>query len=209
MPWDKSVPLKSQVEHELAGLSGIAVRGYWVGLHIRRAIPLDCFTTLNAMWLEHYLNKSFVLRDPCLGWACTTNGVIRWSDPHLPDPYGVLQEAGHFGLHFGAVASHGPANSMSVGMIARHDRESTDEEIALLYRTVRKLHDMVPPPEQLTLAQIEALRVIAGGKRYAGAAAQLGISESALKARLYSARERLAARTTPEAIRMAKDFGLI
>ena len=209
MPLERSIALKSKVERELATLSEIAVSGYCVGLHIRRAVPLARFTTISTLWMDHYFSKGFLLRDPCLGWACTTNGVIRWSDQRLHDPYGVLQEAGQFGLHYGAVACHGPTTSMSIGVLTRNDREATDEEIMHLHRTVRELHEMVSPPEQLTLAQIEALRIIAGGKRYAGAAAQLGISESALKARLYSARERLMARTTPEAIRRAKDFGLI
>ena len=52
-------------------------------------------------------------------------------------------------------------------------------------------------------AQIEALKCIAGGDRIAAAAAKLGISESALKARITSARIRLMARTTAEAIQRA------
>jgi LuxR family transcriptional regulator len=65
------------------------------------------------------------------------------------------------------------------------------------------------PPDSLTGAQIDALRLIANGSRYAAAAAQLGISESALKARLKSARERLLARTTAEAIQRAIEYKLL
>jgi LuxR family transcriptional regulator len=68
---------------------------------------------------------------------------------------------------------------------------------------------LTEPPEELTRAQIEALRCIAGGDRHAAAAAKLGISESALKARITSARIRLMARTTAEAIQRAKDYRLI
>nr|WP_277750081.1 autoinducer binding domain-containing protein [Falsirhodobacter deserti] len=187
----------------------MAVQGYCVGLHFRRSVPLARFSTLNSVWMEHYTNKGFVLRDPCLGWACSNNGVVRWSDRRLIDPYGVFPEAKRFGLNFGAVACEGPVTSMSVGVIARSDREFTDAELQHLFRTIRTLHCLVSPPDRLTLSQIEALRVVSSGNRYAGAAAQLGISESALKARLYSARERLLARTTPEAIRRAKEIGLI
>lgn len=59
------------------------------------------------------------------------------------------------------------------------------------------LHDAsTPPPDQLTPAQRMALRLIAKGSRHAEAASILGISESALKARLRSARDRLMVRTT-------------
>ena len=74
---------------------------------------------------------------------------------------------------------------------------------------MQRLHEMTEPPEELTQAQIEALRCIAGGDRHAAAAEKLGISESALKARISSARVRLMARTTAEAIQRAKDYRLI
>jgi LuxR family transcriptional regulator len=61
----------------------------------------------------------------------------------------------------------------------------------------------------LTKAQVEALRCIAQGDRHAAAAAKLGISESALKARLTAARHNLMARTTAEAIQRAKDYRLL
>ncbi len=93
--------------------------------------------------------------------------------------------------------------------MARADREFTDAEIEDLQSIVMRLHEMTEPPQKLTRAQIEALKCIADGDRYAAAAAKLGISESALKARLTSARQRLMSRTTAEAIQRAKDYGLI
>ena len=71
------------------------------------------------------------------------------------------------------------------------------------------LHDSATPPESLTNAQRHALRTVASGHRYLEAAALLGISESALKARLKSARERLHARTTAEAIQRAQEYNLL
>ncbi|GAA3865994.1 hypothetical protein [Celeribacter arenosi] len=76
-------------------------------------------------------------------------------------------------------------------------------------KVVRTLHEVAEPQLELTPAQIQALRCIAGGDRHAAAAAKLGISESALKARLVSARERLMARTTSEAIQKAKEIKLL
>ncbi len=112
-------------------------------------------------------------------------------------------------LHFGVTAAWGPIKSRTIASFARADRDFRDDEIAIITAAVRRLHDMTEPPEELTKAQVEALRCIAGGDRFAAAAEKLGISESALKARITSVRIRLMARTTAEAIQRAKDYRLI
>jgi LuxR family transcriptional regulator len=71
------------------------------------------------------------------------------------------------------------------------------------------LHIEAKPPSELTKAQIEALQCLANGDRHTAAAEKLGISESAFKARLQSARVRLEARTTSEAIRKAREYRLL
>jgi LuxR family transcriptional regulator len=93
--------------------------------------------------------------------------------------------------------------------VARADREFEDSEIDEVEALAIKLHHMTEPPHRLTKAQAEALKMIADGYRHAAAAAVIGISESALKARLTSARQKLMARTTAEAIQRAKDYGLL
>lgn len=103
----------------------------------------------------------------------------------------------------------GPIKSRTIASFARSDREFSDHEIATAAAIVHRLHDMTEPPEELTKAQIEALKCIAGGDRIAAAAAKPGISESAFKARITSARIRLMARTTAEAIQRAKDYRLM
>ena len=110
----------------------------------------------------------------------------------LPDPFKLHAEGARFGLKFGVTLSRGPIKSRSIASFARSDREFTDEEMCLnASASSTACIDMTKPPEELTKAQIEALRCIAGGDRHAAAADKLGISESALKARLTSARIRL------------------
>ncbi len=167
------------------------------------------FQTYDQAWLDHYTNNGFVLRDPMTAWGFSTTGSIRWSDEKLPDPFGLFKEAAAFGLNYGATVSYGPISSRTIASVARSDREFTDDEIARVAGIVHNLHDMTEPPSELTRAQLEALKCIAGGDRHAAAAAKLGISESALKARLNSARQRLMARTTAEAIQRAKDYRLL
>jgi LuxR family transcriptional regulator len=167
------------------------------------------FQTYDQRWVDHYTDNGFVLRDPMTAWGFSTTGRIRWSDPSLPDPFCLFREAARFGLNFGFTIACGPIRSRTIGSFARGDREFSDNEIELAETIVTRLHDLTEPPEELTRAQVEALRCIAGGDRHAAAAAKLGISESALKARITTARIRLMARTTAEAIQRAKDYRLI
>lgn len=201
--------MKLGIDVELHHLSLLAPAGYFVGLHIRFTAPLFTFQTYDQAWIDHYTENGFVLRDPMTAWGFSTTGTIRWSDPRLPDPFGLFNEAARFGLVHGVTVACGPIKSRTIASFSRSDREYADAEIEAITKIVHRLHDMTEPPEQLTKAQVEALRCIAGGDRFAAAAVKLGISESALKARITSARIRLMARTTAEAIQRAKDFRLI
>ncbi len=196
-------------DRELDALGDHAEAGYFLGLHIRFTSPLMQFTTYDPDWTDHYTNNGYVLRDPMTAWGFCTTGATRWSNKKIPDPFGIFKEAASFGLRYGVTISCGPISSRTIASVARADREFTDAEIEDLQSIVMRLHEMTEPPQKLTRAQIEALKCIADGDRYAAAAAKLGISESALKARLTSARQRLMSRTTAEAIQRAKDYGLI
>lgn len=201
--------IRARIDIELKNLARIATAGYFIGLHIRFTSPIFTFQTYDQRWIDHYTENGFVLRDPMTAWGFSRTGWIRWSDPALLDPFGLFKEAAKYGLTYGATVACGPIKSRTIASFARSDRELRDEEIAKIERTVARLHDLSEPPDALTEAQIEALRCIAGGDRFAAAAEKLGISESALKARITTARNRLMARTTAEAIQRAKDNRLI
>lgn len=197
------------IELELRKLAKIAPAGYFIGLHIRFTSPLMTFQTYDQAWLDHYTENGYALRDPMVAWGFSTEGVIRWSDPSLPDPFGIFEETRRYGLNYGMTVSCGPIKSRTIASAAHAEREFTDAELAMFNTLILRMHAMTELPQDLTRAQIEALKHIAGGDRHAAAAAKLGISESALKARLNSARIRLMARTTAEAIQRAKDYRLI
>lgn len=190
-------------------LNKLAPEGYAVGLHIRFATPLVYFSRYPAEWVEYYNANSYYLRDPLVFWGIGTTGTRRWSEIPLPDPFGLLKKAAAHGMNFGAVSSYGPITSRSMAGICRSEREFTDEEMELLADITTRLHISAKPPSELTKAQIEALECIANGDRHTAAAAKLGISESAFKARLTSARVRLEARTTSEALRKAREYRLL
>lgn len=183
--------------------------GYYIGLHIRFAAPIMMFQTYPHAWTERYTANAYALRDPTIAWGFSTTGAVRWSAMPIPDPFGIMADAAAHGLHYGLTMSWGPIRSRTIASFAHDTREFKDDEVETISTMVRRLHDITEPPESLTKAQQEALRCIAEGDRHAAAAAKLGITESAFKARLISARERLMAKTTAEALQRAKDYRLL
>ena len=199
----------TDLDRTLAELDGLAPAGYFLGLHIRFVAPILTFQTYNQAWVDRYTQQGYALRDPMIAWGFSATGSTRWSEIEIPDPFEIFADAARHGLTYGVSVSCGPMTSRTIAGAARQDREFTDDEISRIRDVILRLHDLTEPPESLTEAQKEALRLIAEGDRHAAAAAKLKISESALKARLNSARQRLTARTTAEAIQRAKDYRLL
>ncbi|WP_371171224.1 autoinducer binding domain-containing protein [Aliiroseovarius sp. 2305UL8-7] len=197
------------LDQGLARLTDLAPKGYALGLHIRHASAHVMIQTYDPRWSQIYTERGYMLADPMVFWGFGNEGTIRWSEINLPDPHGIMMQAAGYGLRYGICVSHGPTSSRSIGGFAREDREFSDDDIDEIHTLVRELHDKSTPPEHLTTAQRMALRLIAKGSRHAEAASILGISESALKARLRSARERLFVRTTAEAIQRAQEYKLL
>ena len=201
--------LHSEIDLYNRKLERMAPTGFFFALHIRFALPLISQVTYPQGWTDRYTEQAYALRDPIIAWGFSTVGAGRWSEIRLPDPYDILGQARAFGMVYGLAISMGPIKSRTIASASRDDREFTDAEIADFAAVIERLHSVTEPPDSLTAAQIEALRLIASGDRYAAAAAKLGISESALKARLATARTALLARTTTEAIQRARDYRLI
>lgn len=187
----------------------LAPAGYFIGLHIRFAAPLVSFQTYDQSWLDHYTQQAYALRDPTIAWGFSSTGACRWTDFGIPDMFGILEKARSYGLVYGLTVSCGPIASRSIASFSRADREYEEPEMTQIEAAVKRLHDFTEPPESLSKAQIEALNCVASGMRHAAAAAKLGISESAFKARLNSVRLKLLARTTVEALQRAKEYKLL
>ena len=197
------------LKHNFEKLSSLASAGFSAGLHIRFASPMMYVRTYDEAWTKLYDENAYALRDPLVFWGLGVKGHTRWSAIKLPDPFNILGQARRHGLAYGAVVSCGPITSRSIVGIAHGEREFTDDEILQTVKIVESLHIAAEPPTELTPAQAEALRLLADGDRHTAAAAKLGISESAFKARLQSARVRLGARTTAQALKKAREYQLL
>ncbi|WP_282182388.1 helix-turn-helix transcriptional regulator [Aliiroseovarius marinus] len=200
---------KTELSESLSQFDKLAPSGYGLGLHIRNATPYMLLRTYDPEWSAKYVDEGYMMVDPLVFWGVQNEGAIRWSEIACPDPHHVLDQAAKYGAKYGVATSIGPITSRSICGFSRSDREYTDDEVRQLLELVTELHNNTQPPESLTQAQREALQLVSKGFRYAEAAARLGISESALKARLRSARDRLSARTTSEALQRAQENRLL
>ena len=201
--------VRPEIDGILASIAPLAPLGYCIKIHIRDVSPLIQFSTLGGEWRDHYAKNGFALRDPTVAWGYASQGACRWNEMPIPDHIDYFGDAAAFGLNYGATVSCGSMLSRSLANFVRSDREFSEGEMAELERMIVKLHGLLRPPDKLTDAQIEALKIVANGDRHTAAASKLKISESAFKARLVAARKRLSARTTAEAIQRAKDYGFI
>jgi LuxR family transcriptional regulator, quorum-sensing system regulator SdiA len=202
-------PPLDRFDLDLAHLLQIAPAGYHIGLHYGFAGPIFMYQTHDEAWLQVYLERGLFQVDPIMLWGMSQSGMARWSDLAGQDPGGMLAIAAAHGLNFGVVMAIVAEGSRSIASFARHDREFADFECNTLRDSAQRMHMLTLPPEPLTVALADALRSMAEGDRLAVGAARLGISDRAMKARLLAARTKLRARTTAEAVRLAKLYRLI
>lgn len=193
-------------------LSALAPAGYYIALRVGFAFPVEEVNELPSSWVQEYTMGGYMLSDPLIGWCYSETGVCRWSEMTVPDRRGVMVRAQAHGLRFGAATSildAAPGGQRSYATFARADREFTDEELSCLEEHLRARHRALHPPQNITEAEIEALRLIKSGQRLKQIAFQLGVTEGAIKQRLKNARVKLSAKTGAEAISRAATFGLI
>lgn len=183
-----------------------APAGFYVALRVGFSFPEEEMNHLPETWVEFYTTHGLVVHDPALKWVYGHSGAMRFSDLGLPDPHQVRAHAAVFGLSFGAVASvmiKADKGRRSYGLFFRDDRDFMDAELETLHRVVERLHVGREDERSLTAAEIEALKMQADGLRLKQIAAQLGISESAVKARLNNVKRKLGARTQSQAASIA------
>ena len=198
--------------HGASDFTLLCPSGYFIALRIGFAFPLVEHNLLPKDWVNHYTSENYMIADPVVRWLYSNSGHIRWSDIRLPDPRGVIEAAKRFGLGYGvAISLHDPGTEgqRSFGNFTRADREFTDTEISQLSARLWRLHVSLAPPTNLTEAELEALKMIKDGLLIKEIAARLGVSEGAVKQRIKSAKIKLRAKTSSQAVSAATGYGLI
>lgn len=180
--------------------------GFYLALRVGFTFPEDELNRLPDPWVEHYTRHGLVVHDPLMKWVYAEQGAARWSDLQIPDPQSVKAAAQEHGLTFGAAASAvSPAErgKRSYGLFFRTDRDFNDGELMNLRILLETLHSGAKLERNLTANEVEALKMLASGLRLQQIADRLGISESAVKARLNNAKSKLGARTASQAASLA------
>ena len=187
-------------------ISLIAPAGYYVALRVGFSYPDEELNRLPDAWVEFYTTHGLVVHDPAMKWVYGQVGSARFSELELPDPQQVRAHAAVFGLgHGAAVSVLGTADKgrRSYGLFFRDDRNFEESEMLGLQTIVQRLHDGPEDERSLTAAEIEALKLQSEGLRLKQIADRLGISESAVKARLNNVKRKLGAKTQSQAASIA------
>jgi LuxR family transcriptional regulator, quorum-sensing system regulator SdiA len=191
--------MRSQIEQ-------ISPAGFYVAIRVGFSFPEEELNELPANWVEFYTTHGLVVHDPAMKWVYANTGATRSSAISLPDPHQVRERAAVFGLKHGAVISVMTATDRgrrSYGLFFRIDRDFEDADLRSLHGIVTQLHSGTDEETSLTVAEIQALRLQSEGLRLKQIAAEIGISESAVKARLNNAKRKLGAKTASQAASIA------
>jgi LuxR family transcriptional regulator, quorum-sensing system regulator SdiA len=191
--------MKSQIDQ-------ISPAGFYVALRVGFSFPEEEMNELPENWVEFYTTHGLVIHDPAMKWVYGNTGVVRFADIALPDPHQVQARAAVFGLIHGAaisVMTTSDRGRRSYGLFFRDDRDFGQDDLEALERIVQRLHTGQEDEPALTAAEVEALRMQSEGLRLKQIAAILGISESAVKARLNNVKRKLGAKTQSQAASIA------
>ncbi|SMO93872.1 helix-turn-helix transcriptional regulator [Paracoccus laeviglucosivorans] len=199
--------MRFSVDSDLRAISLLATAGYYIGIRIGKGGADKVYNAYPALWQQRYAAMSYLLRDPTVGWAYENIGTAHWHELAELDSAGIFADAARHGLAHGVTFAMGPIGARTIASFARDDRAFAADEVKWLRSATTRLHDRTD--RDITPRARQALSLIATGKSQALAAHELGISEAAIRARLASARERLGARTTAEAIIMARNLSII
>ncbi len=133
----------------LARLGELAPAGFAIALHVRFQAPSYMFESYPPSWLETYAREGFLLQDPTVHWAVQHAGTKRWSELAAFDDADVLGQARAYGLVHGITHSIHDDPTLSMGGLARSDREFTTPEIREACEILQRLHDVTHRRETL------------------------------------------------------------
>ncbi|MCZ4260582.1 autoinducer binding domain-containing protein [Limimaricola sp. G21655-S1] len=133
----------------LARLGDLAPAGFAIALHVRFQAPSYMFESYPPSWLETYAREGFLLQDPTVRSAMRHPGTTRWSELAAFDEADVLGRARAHGLVYGISHSIHDHPSLSMGGMARSDREFTKHEIREACAILQRLHDVTHRRETL------------------------------------------------------------
>lgn len=196
-------------------LNEIATSGWTFGHRYSWKGPQHFESHFSPEWQEIYERNQYQVCDPVVLWLCkpaiTRFRSARWSEMNtIVDFRGIMAHAANYGLSYGAAFTRRFNVEISFMCPARRDREFTDaemDEMASIFQYwVDRLEHTRP---QLTKAEREVIIGLREGKKFYTIAMDLGVSESAIKKRLETAKTRLHAKTISQVVAIATAHHLV
>ncbi len=197
----------------LSEIDNLSPDGFKLLIGIRADTIDRRINALKGDWGRTYYRKSYRFADPVTAWGLCQTGCEVWTelgDPDRSDPVGFFADAHRHGLTAIAGVSISGKRSRSILELVSRSPGFEVNHLDHLEARLAELHcAYLRSGPRLTPGEIEALQLVSIGAHICQAADKLGISESAVKLRLSSARKRLNVPTTTAAIRAAAISGLI
>lgn len=177
-------------------------------------------------WKQHYLDQNLHLTDPTLRHAARSHAPIQWSRlTHDPGFRHVFAQAHDFGISATGVTIPVRGRFGDLGMLsvtrtctaAQWEQQSRRIMVQLQERSAL-IHDAVMRngivtrtmhAPALSMREAEVLQWIAAGKNHNDVGDILGISMRTVEVHVRSARHKLGALNTPQAVARAVGLGLI
>jgi DNA-binding CsgD family transcriptional regulator len=179
-------------------LVNYSVRGYQ---HFESTYPQE--------WQDEYDSRHYHVLDPALMWSMFNEGTRRWSETGIPDTRRVMKKAAKHGLGYGAIWCRKTGDKKTALFAAKQKREFTDSEIHLINAEITQFFEAITPNKTLSDGEIVALDLYSKGASFKEVAAEIGVSESAIKERIASAKRKLDCRSTAQLIRLATEQKLL
>ncbi|MGH1331530.1 MAG: helix-turn-helix transcriptional regulator [Paracoccaceae bacterium] len=202
----KQIP--ARFDKQLGLLAYISTMGFMIGLNVTVRGPEYFVSTYPEGWQEEYEARNYMFIDPMMYWSMTRTGTCRWSESAINRASPIFKRAKSHDLCFGATLATIVGGRRSLLSIARSDREFEDSELEICMQILEDLAQSAFEGK-ISIEEIETLRLAADGYSQKEIAFELGVAEPTVKLRLSRVKEKLNARNTTHAVRIAISEKLI
>lgn len=178
-------------ESDILWLKSIASAGYMIGVnHTNRGTEFFD-SDFPVEWRTTYEKNRYLFVDPVVHSFLRKDGDIRWSKVKWRDVFGVMKAAREYGLVYGASFVRSNQGNKSMLSVARSDREISDDEMGQVSDWWTQFVDKANQPLPVNPAEIDALSCILRNMTVTETANFNRVTETAMKSRLKSARQKL------------------
>ncbi len=196
------------VKIELETIKEQATAGFFIGLFLDFSGPSTSIFGYKSDWINHYSENNYVVSDPSFAWAVSNDGTIRWSELYVGET-DIRSSMAEHGLLYGATASVLYNKKRSLATFSRSDREFTDQELVLLYRSVKKIHIANDQRTGLTQLEKKTLNLLVSGYTSKEVSGLLSVSDQTIKMRLMTLRRKFGAKTNIELAAIVSKLNII